>query len=74
MERYFNTEGSCNPEEHYMVKLDRRLEQIKKIFCHQQGTPVWEDNHIEKPEKIFVGRIHGGIVGFSGTRNCGICR
>ena len=27
--RYFNTEGSCRPGEHYMVKLDNRLELIK---------------------------------------------
>lgn len=30
--RYFNTEGSCNPEEHYMVQLDDRLEKIKKLY------------------------------------------
>ncbi len=36
MERYFNTEGSCNPEEHYMVKLDRRLEQIKKMLVDRK--------------------------------------
>lgn len=29
MMRYFNTEGSCKPEEHYMVRLDSRLGQIK---------------------------------------------
>lgn len=32
MERYFNTEGLCNPEEHYMVRLDDRLRQIKRAF------------------------------------------
>lgn len=36
MGRYFNTEGSCKPEEHYMVKLDRRLEQIKKMFVDRK--------------------------------------
>lgn len=30
MVRYFNTEGSCNPKEHYMVRLDARLEYIRK--------------------------------------------
>lgn len=25
MERYFNTEGCCRPNEHYMVKLDDRI-------------------------------------------------
>lgn len=28
--RYFNTEGLCKPEEHYMVKIEVRLEKIKK--------------------------------------------
>lgn len=32
MIRYFNTEGSCRPNEHYMVQLDDRLAQIKELF------------------------------------------
>ena len=28
--RHFNTEGVCRPEEHYMVRLDARLERIKR--------------------------------------------
>ncbi|MDE7479455.1 MAG: ATP-binding protein, partial [Lachnospiraceae bacterium] len=32
MKRYFNTEGLCNPEEHYMVKLEGRLCQIKTLL------------------------------------------
>lgn len=32
MQRYFNTEGSCNPKEHYMVRLDERLDRIKRLF------------------------------------------
>ena len=31
MERYFNITGCCNPQEHYMVNLDSRLAQIKKM-------------------------------------------
>lgn len=30
--RYFNTEGRCKPDEHYMVGLGDRLDRIKKIF------------------------------------------
>ena len=30
--RYFNTEGSCSPEEHYMVRLDDRLARIRRLF------------------------------------------
>ncbi|MDE7312643.1 MAG: AAA-like domain-containing protein [Eubacterium sp.] len=32
MERCFNTEGRCNPMEHYMVSLDSRLDSIKRLF------------------------------------------
>ena len=32
MERYFNTEGLCNPERHYMVRLDGRLRQMKERY------------------------------------------
>ena len=32
MKRYFNTEGSCKPDEHYMVKLNDRLDRIKKSY------------------------------------------
>lgn len=32
MDRYFNTEGQCIPELHYMVRLDDRLDMIKRLF------------------------------------------
>lgn len=32
MTRYFNTEGCCDPEIHYMVNLNDRLERIKTIY------------------------------------------
>lgn len=43
MERYFNITGSCNPQEHYMINLDSRLAEIKKMidkgqyFCINRG-------------------------------------
>lgn len=36
MIRYFNTEGSCNLKEHYMVRLNNRLEQIKKTLVDRK--------------------------------------
>ncbi len=36
MLRYFNTEGSCNPNEHYMVRLDERVEKIKRLFVDRK--------------------------------------
>lgn len=32
MRRYFNTEGQCDPEMHYMVRLDDKLERINQFF------------------------------------------
>lgn len=34
--KYFNTEGSCNPKEHYMVSLDDRLGYIKKMLVDRK--------------------------------------
>ena len=36
MVRYFNTEGSCKPEKHYMVRLDDRLAHIKKMLVDRE--------------------------------------
>jgi len=36
MVRYFNTEGSCNPKEHYMVRLDDRIAYIKKMLVDRK--------------------------------------
>ena len=32
VERSFNTEGLCDPDLHYMVRLDERLYKIKKLL------------------------------------------
>ena len=32
MTRFFNTEGRCKPNEHYMVQLDDRLAQMKELY------------------------------------------
>ncbi|MCM1049912.1 MAG: ATP-binding protein [Clostridiales bacterium] len=36
MERYFNTEGRCRPDRHYMVQLDERLRLIKERFVDRE--------------------------------------
>ena len=36
MTKYFNTEGSCKPKEHYMVRLDERLEHIKRMLVDRR--------------------------------------
>ena len=35
MRRYFNTEGQCQPDIHYMVRLDERLSKIRKLYVDQ---------------------------------------
>lgn len=35
MRKYFNTEGNCVPQKHYMVKLDDRLRRIKEQYVDQ---------------------------------------
>lgn len=32
MQRYFNTEGLCDPQYHYMVRLDSRLRKIRECY------------------------------------------
>ncbi len=36
MRRYFNTEGLCDPREHYMVKLDDRLADIRNLYVDRK--------------------------------------
>lgn len=31
MRKYFNTTGLCYPDEHYMVNIDGRLDEIKEL-------------------------------------------
>lgn len=33
--RYFNTEGVCRPEFHYMVRLDGRMDKIKRLYVNR---------------------------------------
>lgn len=35
MRRKFNVTGSCNPQRHYMVKLDDRLKRIKEEYVDE---------------------------------------
>lgn len=34
MRRRFNTTGSCNPKQHYMVNMDSRLAEIREIVAY----------------------------------------
>ncbi len=60
MERYFNITGSCNPQEHYMVNLDSRLAEIKKMidkgqyFCINKGRQYGKTTTILALEKYLA--------------------
>lgn len=51
MKRCFNVTGACDPQLHYMVNLQERLEKNKDfsrqrcIFYNQQGKTVWKNDH-----------------------------
>lgn len=59
MERYFNITGCCNPQEHYMVNLDSRLAQIKKMidrgqyFCINRGRQYGKTTILGALEKYL---------------------
>ena len=36
MRRYFNTEGQCEPDVHYMVGLEERLERMKRFYIDRE--------------------------------------
>lgn len=59
MERYFNITGCCFPEEHYMVNLDSRLSQIKKMidrgqyFCINRGRQYGKTTILKSLKKYL---------------------
>ena len=64
MERYFNITGSCNPKEHYMVNLDSRLAEIKKMidkgqyFCINRGRQYGKTTTIQALEEYLRTCLH----------------
>ena len=36
VQKYFNTEGRCKQDIHYMVRLDERLDNIKRLFVDRE--------------------------------------
>ena len=59
MGRYFNTEGCCYPDEHYMVNLDSRLKEIKsmvdagKYFTINRGRQYGKTTVLKELEKYL---------------------
>lgn len=59
MEKYFNIEGACYPEEHYMVDIRGRLEKIKelvdkkKYFTINRGRQYGKTTTLEALEQYL---------------------
>ena len=58
MERYFNITGCCNPQEHYMVNLDSRLAQIKKMVDKGQYFSINKGRQYGKTTILKALREH----------------
>lgn len=49
--RYFNTEGCCKPDEHYMVNLYERLNKIKQSYVDRgKYLSLIKVGSMEKPQ------------------------
>lgn len=53
MEKYFNTQGVCYPEEHYMVNLDERLQEIKKLIDRKKYFSINRGRQYGKTTTLF---------------------
>ncbi|MCD8021914.1 MAG: hypothetical protein LUF30_02675 [Lachnospiraceae bacterium] len=53
--KYFNTEGTCIPEENYMVDLTGRIEKIEK---HLQKNYIVLSLSFEASDEYFTSQSH----------------
>ena len=50
--RYFNTKGRCQPKKHYMVRLDKRQDQIKQLYVDRENILLsTEADSMGKPQR-----------------------
>lgn len=68
MEKYFNTEGLCNPRYHYMVPLDDRLYKIRQryvergsYFVINRGRQYGKTTTL-RAGIILIGRTHRSFI------------
>lgn len=64
MRKYFNINGICSPERHYMVNIEDRLQQVKQLIAHGDyfvinRAPIWQNYDIECSFQEDSRRIHG---------------
>ena len=54
MEKYFNTQGVCYPDEHYMVNMDERLREIKKLIDRKKYFSINRGRQYGKTTTLFA--------------------
>ena len=54
MKRYFNTQGVCRPDEHYMVNMDERLLEIKKLIDRRKYFSINRGRQYGKTTTLFA--------------------
>jgi len=71
--RRFNTTGTCFAEEHYMVNIDERVQQIKKMvdrgdyFCINRGRQYGKTTTLRFLKKILASEYMVFSISFEGT-------
>ena len=58
MKRYFNIEGSCHPDEHYMVDLEQRLDEIKILIDNKKYCNYSEGAIHKMPEYTYSLKLY----------------
>ncbi len=71
--RRFNTTGTCYAEEHYMVNIDERVQQIKKMvdrgdyFCINRGRQYGKTTTLRFLKKALLLDYMVFSISFEGT-------
>lgn len=72
MAKYFNTEGPCYPKEHYMVNLDLRIREIKKLidskkyFSINRGRQYGKTTTLDMLQEKLRGQYSIFYISFEG--------
>ena len=75
--RQFNTIGICNPEKHYMVNIDRRLEQIRQMvdagnyFTINRARQYGKTTTLSALRKLLLPQYEVISLDFQGIGNAG---
>lgn len=72
MKKYFNIEGACNQNEHYMVNLEQRIQEIKKLvgqrkyFSINRGRQYGKTTTLDCLQEKLCGQYSVFYISFEG--------